>query len=128
MHARSTHNTIRTALAAFKGNIFQKHICSRIVLPHHYHNLTTNFRACGVIDAACTIFAFENRSYLDEFEAELKKALALNQGPRGYYLMKKTEGRKSRETVPLMLKTVLNCTLGLEFEYNFPYLTDREWS
>jgi hypothetical protein len=27
--------TIRTALAAFKGNIYQKHICSRIVLPHH---------------------------------------------------------------------------------------------
>jgi hypothetical protein len=25
---------------------------------------------------ACTIFAFENRSYLGEFEAEFKKALA----------------------------------------------------
>jgi hypothetical protein len=24
-------------------------------------------------DTACTIFAFENRSYLSEFEAELKK-------------------------------------------------------
>jgi hypothetical protein len=30
------HNrwTIRTALAAFKGNIYLKHKCSRIVLPH----------------------------------------------------------------------------------------------
>jgi hypothetical protein len=27
--------TIRTALAAFKGNIYQKHICSRIVQPNH---------------------------------------------------------------------------------------------
>jgi hypothetical protein len=26
---------VRMALAAFKGNIYQKHICSRIVLPHH---------------------------------------------------------------------------------------------
>jgi hypothetical protein len=57
--------------------------------------------ACGVNDTAYTIFAFENRSYLGKFEAELKKALAVNQGPRGYCLMKKTEGRKSRDTVPL---------------------------
>jgi hypothetical protein len=36
------------------------------------------------------ILAFENRSYLGEFEAEFKKALArLNQGPMGYCLMKK---------------------------------------
>jgi hypothetical protein len=34
-----------------------------------------SFRACGVIDTACTIFAFENRSYLGEFEAEFKKDL-----------------------------------------------------
>jgi hypothetical protein len=26
----------------------------------------------------------------------------VNQGPRGYYLMKKTEGRISRDTVPLI--------------------------
>jgi hypothetical protein len=35
-----------------------------------------NFRACGVIDTACTIFAFKNRSYLGEFEAELKKGFS----------------------------------------------------
>jgi hypothetical protein len=30
-----------------------------------------------------TIFAFENRSYLGEFEAEFKKALALESGAQG---------------------------------------------
>jgi hypothetical protein len=35
---------------------------------------TKHFRACGVIDTGCTIFAHENRSYLGEFEAEFKKA------------------------------------------------------
>jgi hypothetical protein len=29
--------------------------------------------ACGVIDTACMIFAFEKGSYLGEFEAEFKK-------------------------------------------------------
>jgi hypothetical protein len=42
--------------------------------------LTKNFRACDVIDTACTIFAFENRSYLGEFEAESKKVLARELG------------------------------------------------
>jgi hypothetical protein len=41
-------------------------------------------------------FTFENRSFLGEFEAE-----PVNQGPREYYLMKKNEGRKSGDTVPL---------------------------
>jgi hypothetical protein len=35
-----------------------------------------NFRACGVIDTACKIFAFKNRSNLGEFVTEFKKALA----------------------------------------------------
>jgi hypothetical protein len=42
-----------------------------------------NVRACGVIDTACTIFAFENRSYLGEFEAEFKKALARESRAQG---------------------------------------------
>jgi hypothetical protein len=42
-----------------------------------------NFRACGVIDTACTIYEFENRSYLGEFEAEFKKALARESGAQG---------------------------------------------
>jgi hypothetical protein len=83
--------------------------------------LTKKFRACGVIDTACTIFAFENRSYLGEFEAELKKALARESGAQGYCLMKKTEGRKSRDTVPLnmLLPIVLLTLLYSRFLYNF---------
>jgi hypothetical protein len=49
-----------------------------------------------------SIFAFENRSYLGKFEAEFKKALARESGAQGVlYDGKKTEGRKSRDTVPL---------------------------
>jgi hypothetical protein len=55
------------ALTAFKGNIYQKY-------------LTKNLCVCGVIDTACTTFAFENRSYLGEFEAEFKKALGRESG------------------------------------------------
>jgi hypothetical protein len=40
-------------------------------------------RACGVIDTAGTIFAFENRSYFGEFEAEFKKALARESRAQG---------------------------------------------
>jgi hypothetical protein len=46
-------------------------------------------------------FAFENRSYLGEFEAEFKKALARESGAQGVLFDEKTEGRKSRDTVPL---------------------------
>jgi hypothetical protein len=82
-------------MAAFKGNIYQIHICLRIVLPHPLKkdiNLKglpnkKKFRACGVND---TIFALENRSYLGEFDAEFKKALARESGARGVLLMKKT--------------------------------------
>jgi hypothetical protein len=35
------------------------------------------------------IFAFGNRSYLGDFEAEFKKALARESGPRWYCLMGK---------------------------------------
>jgi hypothetical protein len=34
LHRMHNRRTIRTALTAFKGNICQKHICSRINLPH----------------------------------------------------------------------------------------------
>jgi hypothetical protein len=54
-----------------------------------------------VNDTACTIFAFENRSYLGEFEAEFKKALARESGAQGVLFDEKTEGRKSRDIVPL---------------------------
>jgi hypothetical protein len=58
-------------------------------------------RACGVIDTVCTIFAFENRSYLGEFETEFKKALARESGAQGLLFDEKTEVRKTRDTVPL---------------------------
>jgi hypothetical protein len=71
--------------------------------------------ACGVNDTACTIFAFENRSYLGEFEAEFKKALARESGSQGVLFdEKKTEGRKSRDTVPLNeINALLIATLQL---------------
>jgi hypothetical protein len=54
-----------------------------------------NFRACGVIDTTCTIFAFENRSYLGEFEAEFKKAVARESGAQGVLLFdEKNRGSK----------------------------------
>jgi hypothetical protein len=47
-------------------------------------------------------FSFENRSYLGEFEAEFKKALARESGAQGVLFdEKKVEIRKSRDTVPL---------------------------
>jgi hypothetical protein len=53
-----------------------------------------NFCACGVIDTACTIFAFKNRSYLGEFEAEFKKALARESGAQGILFDEKNRGSK----------------------------------
>jgi hypothetical protein len=47
-----------------------------------------------VNDTACTIFAFENRSYLGEFEAEFKKALARESGAQGVLFDEKNRGSK----------------------------------
>jgi hypothetical protein len=59
-------------------------------------------RCHRVIDTACTIFAFENRSYLGEFEAEFKKAWARESGAQGVLFdKKKPDGQKSHDTVPL---------------------------
>jgi hypothetical protein len=46
-------------------------------------------------------FAFENRSNVGEFEAELIKALARETRTQGVLFDEKTEGRNSRDTVPL---------------------------
>jgi hypothetical protein len=62
--------------------------------------LTKNFRACGVIDIECTIFAFENRSYIGEFEAEFKKASAREPGAQRVLFDEKNR-RSNRDTVPL---------------------------
>jgi hypothetical protein len=46
--------------------------------------------------------------FLSKFKAIFETALAHESGPyRGDWLMKKTEGRKSRDTVPLMLHNVI---------------------
>jgi hypothetical protein len=111
MHNR---RTIRAALAALKGiqvsiKIIYGMFANRPTPPlQKYINLRglpnkKKFRAIGVIDTICTIFASENRSYVGEFEAELKKALACESGPQGACLMKKTSGRKSRDTGPLLI-------------------------
>jgi hypothetical protein len=52
-------------------------------------------------------FCFRNRSYLGEFEAEFKKALARESGAQGVLFDEKTEGRKSRDTVPLIPSVLL---------------------
>jgi hypothetical protein len=56
--------------------------------------LTKNVRACGVIDTACTIFAFEYRSYPGKFKAEFKKTLARESGAQGALFDEKNQGSK----------------------------------
>jgi hypothetical protein len=48
-------------------------------------------------------FPFENRSYLGEFEAEFKKALGRESVAQEVLFDEKTEGRKSRDTVPFTI-------------------------
>jgi hypothetical protein len=82
-------------------------------------------RACGVIDTACTIFA----SVLGEFEAEFKKALAHESGAQGVLFdEKKTEGRKSRDTVPLnkIRIRVHNCEKGSADPDPYQNITDAK--
>jgi hypothetical protein len=83
--------------------------------------MTPRALACSVIDTACkiwhsmhnrrmiwtalaAIFAFKNRSYLSEFEAEFNKALARESGAQRVLFDEKTEGRKSHDTTGIPLK------------------------
>jgi ferredoxin-like protein FixX len=85
--------------ADFKGNIYQKRVCAAncptpqlqkfINLKRLLHQ--KKCLACSVIDTACTIFASENRSYLGEFGAEFKKALARESGAQGVLFDEKTK-------------------------------------
>jgi hypothetical protein len=70
-HRIHGRRTIRSALADFKGNIYQNFRVRELSYTpalQKYINLKglpdKNFRACFVIYTACTIFASENRSYL----------------------------------------------------------------
>jgi hypothetical protein len=46
-------------------------------------NMTPHARSTNDSNGPGSIFAFENRSYLGEFEAEFKKALARESGAQG---------------------------------------------
>jgi hypothetical protein len=59
------------------------------------------FPNCPTPNKQTKIFALENRSYLGEFEAEFKKASARESGAQGLLFDEKSDGRKSRDTVPL---------------------------
>jgi hypothetical protein len=65
----------------------------------HFSKLFENL---FVHEVSMTPHAFYKFEYLCEFEFIFEKALALNQEPRADVLIKKTEGQKSRDTVPLM--------------------------
>jgi hypothetical protein len=47
-----------------------------------------------IIGTACTIFVFENRSYLGEFEAEFRKAFARESGAQEVLFDEKNRGSK----------------------------------
>jgi hypothetical protein len=51
---------------------------------------------------------FENRSYLGEFEAEFKKALARESGAQEVLFEEKNRGRKSCDTVPLIISSQIS--------------------
>jgi hypothetical protein len=57
----------------------------------HWHRM---HGVCGVNDTACTIFSFENRSYLGEFEAEFEKASARESGSQGVLFDEKNRRSK----------------------------------
>jgi hypothetical protein len=63
-------STIRAALAAFKGNIYKKCVCTRIALPHHNKNMY-------------------------EFAAEFKKSLARESGAQGVLFDEKNHGSET---------------------------------
>jgi hypothetical protein len=65
-----------------------------IYVPELSYPTTTKSINLKGLDTACTIFAFENRSYLGEFEAELKKAIARESGAQGVLFDKKNRGSK----------------------------------
>jgi hypothetical protein len=74
------------------------------------------------------IFAFENRSYLGEFEAEFKKALGREPGAQGILFDEKTESRKSRDTVPLSTQSTADCSSVSKLPYVFPQTLRRRSS
>jgi hypothetical protein len=60
-----------------------------------------NFSACSVIDTVCMLFAFQNPSYLGEFKAEIKKALACESGAQGVLFDEKKPKAENLVTLSL---------------------------
>jgi hypothetical protein len=60
-----------------------------------------NFTLSGIASFLSTIFLSNLIEYLREFESICKTVLAHESGDPGVQFNEKTEGRKSRETVPL---------------------------
>jgi hypothetical protein len=54
----------------------------------------------------CTIFAFENQSYLGEFDAKFKKALGRESGAQGVLFDEKNRGSKSLRCAKIQIATV----------------------
>jgi hypothetical protein len=98
LHRIHNGRTICAALAAFKGNIYKKHI-------YTYVN--------------CPISGKQKYIYLKGLPNKKFSYVVANsdqnskgQGPREDCLMKKNEGRKSRDTVPLIQLILTGNTLA----------------
>jgi hypothetical protein len=94
----------------------------------YVHELS--FGAWGVNDTACTICASENRSYLGEFVAELKKESS--EGAQAVLFDgKKPESWKSRDTVPLIEKLHRSNNLKISALYSnhfYMFAAEKKYS
>jgi hypothetical protein len=61
-------------------------------------------------------FASDYLDFLGQYEAMCETALARDSGPRGDYLMKKTEGRKYRDTAPFKYIVIYVTVLSVYFK------------
>jgi hypothetical protein len=114
---QSMHNwrTIGAVLAAFKGNIYQKHMFANCPIPPLQKYILVN-RYKGVRGY------LTKNDYLREFEAELKKGPWIR-GPGGI-VWGKTERRKSRDTVRI---TVHRLSLAISHDtIPLKYSIDQE--
>jgi hypothetical protein len=78
--------------------------------------------ACGADDTSCIL---KNSNNFANSNLYLKRLQPLNQGPRTEVLMKKNEGRKFRNPVPLkptLLGSIFNNDIWLEFRVSIHVL------
>jgi hypothetical protein len=82
---------------SLKGNIYQKNLYTRIGLPHHFKKY---IYLKGLSNKKSTI---KSSNIFGEYETEFKKSSVCESGAQGGFLIfLKTEGRKSRDTPPLI--------------------------